>query len=148
MITLEDRLVHTRKKAGYTQKELAEALGITARTVQRYEKDASCLTINIATELSSLCKVDLIWLITGNNPSDSSNLTKVIIEHQELVARFKNPEKAKEINERLIEIEELSEAIYDKVSLYIEASHDAAKAVSDLKKTSKDGEDIQDNRTG
>lgn len=144
MMTLENRLVHIRKKAGYTQKELAKALNITARTVQRYEKNASCLTVNIATELSFLCKVDLTWLLTGNMPSDSSNLTRVIVEHQDLVTRFKNPERAKEINEDLLLLEDVDENGVEEVHKIIKIKLDMKNS---SKKTPKTGEDIQDKST-
>ena len=62
-----------------------------------------------------------------------SNLTEVISEHQDMIKRFKNPEKAKEFNEFLIEIEGDDPEGYDE--LYKEA-RSIFKTIKRLKKTS------------
>ena len=125
MVTLEDRLVYVRKKTGYTQKELAKALGITARTVQRYEKDASCLTVNIATELSSLCEVALTWLLTGEENNDTSKLPikhqdlSGKIPHEELIKYFEQQDLAWEINWDLLKLEKIDKSELQEIKKYI-----------------------------
>ncbi len=44
-----------------------------------------------------------------------NNVIKVVTEHQDLVKRFKNPEKAKEFNEDLLILEEVDQDGFDEV---------------------------------
>jgi transcriptional regulator with XRE-family HTH domain len=64
-MSLELRIKQARKKGGFSQKILAEKLAITGRTLQRYEKDASKMPIEIMKGISFLCAADLGWLLTG-----------------------------------------------------------------------------------
>lgn len=96
--------------------------------------------------LISVCEnfaIDSDWLLTGrgdllktetatSSKIESSNIT--IIEHQELAKRFKDPEKAKEVNENLIELEELNDDLYQDVAKHIKSSVNAARII---KKSSK-----------
>lgn len=45
--------------------------------------------------------------------SDQPNLTQVVIEHQDIIRRFKDPDKAKEFNEFLVNIEDGDPEGYD-----------------------------------
>ncbi|MCP3942188.1 MAG: hypothetical protein GY710_11980 [Desulfobacteraceae bacterium] len=53
-----------------------------------------------------------------------SNVT--IVQHQDLVTRFKNPEKGLQNNEHLIGIEAISDNLYEKTSTYLKTTHEAA----------------------
>lgn len=91
----------------------------------------------------------LTWLLTGEEkkePTTSENITKLIIEHQDLLKRFKNQKRAKEINERLIDIEDASDELYDKADTYLQGLHDAAKVIKGSKKTPNEREDLPDNK--
>lgn len=159
MDTLEDRLKQARLKAGFTQAELSNLLGISLRTLTTHEKDASNVSVSLAQNIAQICKVDEIWLLTGQGSmlkkeepdnKDRSNVTKVIIEHQGIVQQFKNPEKGLENNEYLLGIEKASEELYKKVSDYLKTTHEAATIImtelKDSKKTPKSGEDDIQNR--
>ena len=98
------------------------------------------MAVSIVKKIALECRVDEIWLLTGQGemtetekPSNTkdSNTAKVLTEHQNMLKRFKNPERAKDINERLIEIEEISDEIYNKVDGYVAASRDAARAIQE-----------------
>ena len=107
MNSIEERLKYSRQKAGLSQKALSERLGITQRTLQRYERDATSLTVNIATNISSLCDVDLMWLLTGkDHHSDSNETSPIFIEHQKIIKRFNDPELGKILNEQLVVIQD------------------------------------------
>ena len=72
-------------------------------------------------------------------------MTKVIIEHQDIIRKFKDPEKAKELNEFLIEIEENDPEGFEE--LYREAKA-IAKTINRLKKTAdKDKNDLQEKKS-
>ncbi len=138
MINLKNRIKKARKHARLTQPQLAELIGVSHRTLTSYEKDASKVTIKISQKIASECKVNEIWLLTGKgemlDDNNDNNVTKVIIEHQDIVKHFKDPERAKDINKRLIEIEAANEELYNKVDSYIQGIHDAAKVFSTPKK--------------
>jgi transcriptional regulator with XRE-family HTH domain len=94
---------------------MADLLDVGLGTIKRYEKDASKIPVSLVSKMAHLCDVDEVWLLTGKGISESnqntgseessSNLTKITIEHQDLVKRFQVPDKAKEFNEYLINIE-------------------------------------------
>lgn len=114
-MTLNERLKIARKEAGKTQAEMADMLEVGLGTIKRYEKDASKIPVALVSKMSHLCAVDEVWLLTGKEISEelqdtvstknSSNLTKISIEHQDLIKRFQEPDKAKEFNEYLVNIE-------------------------------------------
>lgn len=61
---LRDRLRQTRKYLKLTQKAMAEKLGVSLRTLQRYEEGTVFPDAAALDRLASL-GVDLHWLITG-----------------------------------------------------------------------------------
>ena len=148
MTNLKERIKEARQNAGLTQPQLAESVGVSRRTIVNYEKDASNASVEIVQKIASKCGVDEIWLLTGKGTMLEShcpdNVTKVVVEHQDLVSRFKDPERAKKFNEFLIEIEEDDPEGYDE--LYKEA-RSIAKTIKRLKKTPTEGEDLQDKST-
>jgi transcriptional regulator with XRE-family HTH domain len=160
MSCLEDRLKEARSYANMTQPQLSSAVGVSLRTLKAYEKDASSIALRVVRKIALTCNVDEIWLLTGHGSKfkkdepvneNELNVTKVIIEHQGIVQRFKNPEKGLENNEYLLGIEAASEDLYKKVSDYLKTTHEAATIImtelKGSKKTPNDGEDIQDKST-
>ncbi len=143
-----------------TQPQLSNAVGVSLRTLKAYEKDASSIALRMVHKIALACNVDEIWLLTGHGNKfkkdetvnkNKPNVTKVIIEHQGIVQRFKNLEKGLENNEYLLGIEAASEELYKKVSDYLKTTHEAATIImtelQGSKKTPKDGEDIQDKKS-
>ncbi|MCP3944843.1 MAG: helix-turn-helix domain-containing protein [Desulfobacteraceae bacterium] len=122
--TIEKRLKVIRKKAGFSQKQLADVLGITARTLQRYEKDSSTLPAKAALKISLLCNVDLKWFLVGED--SESNTT--------------DPSVSK-IVDKFLEIKKYSPGSYDKIKLYINTVHET---VSSIKKEKNDWQDKWD----
>lgn len=123
MENLESRIKKARKKAGLTQHQVAELIGVSHRSITSYEKDAGKITVKITQKIAIECKVDEIWLLTGqgsmevNVPEkqlqiDPSNVT--VIKHQNI------------INERLLEIGNISGQLFEKADSYIKGLHDAA----------------------
>jgi len=143
---LEKRLKEARKNIGYTQKQLAERLDIALRTYSSYEKDASNLSVGLAEKISKICKISDIWLLTGkgemflteNNidpiPKPQNNeivsyQDVVEAEHAKLIRGFKNKERAKRLNEKLIKLEDLSEVQLDKLEQDIDKRIEVAEDV-------------------
>jgi hypothetical protein len=84
------------------------------------------------------------------DPPEISNITRVIIEHQKLLTLFKDQERAKEINENLIEIEQLSEDLMESIAQHIKTSLTAARIIqgSSKKKSGAGGQDdLQNGKT-
>lgn len=161
-----------RNKLGLSQIQLAKKIGASHGSIQNYESN-SLPKGEYAIKLAEVFNCSIDWLLTGNDnnyknprsahedqspPSEkkikddaeslNSNITKVIIEHIDTIKRFKNPERAKKINDDLVEIEDISEELLDSIASHIKSSLNAAKIVKgDSKKTPKDGEDIQDKST-
>ena len=63
-MTVPDRLKTARSKLGYTQKDLAEALGVTKAAVSSYETGRVSPSNEVHTLLSSL-GINISWLLTG-----------------------------------------------------------------------------------
>ena len=65
-----------RERHGYLQKELADKLGISERTLQRYESGESEPTVSVLVKLSQLYDMS-IDVILGNVVNTSFNITRI-----------------------------------------------------------------------
>ncbi|MCB1391458.1 MAG: helix-turn-helix transcriptional regulator [Rhodobacteraceae bacterium] len=63
--TLGDRLAAGREAAGMSQAQLAQRLGVRAKTLRDWENDASEPRANRLQMLAALLGVSLRWLLTG-----------------------------------------------------------------------------------
>lgn len=61
-MTLGDRLKHYRKIKGITQEELAIKVGLSYRTIQRYEADASAPTNDKLLEIAKVLDIRPAYL--------------------------------------------------------------------------------------
>lgn len=62
---MNERLIWLKKQNGLTQRDVADYLGITSRTVGNYEQGRKRYTIEILFSLASLYHVSLHYLATG-----------------------------------------------------------------------------------
>lgn len=88
---LHQRLKESRIKSNLSQIGLAELLGISKRTIINYEKNEQEPIISTLEKIANICKVNLIWLVTGKgfmeNNQDRDNFIQSKIEtFYELVA--------------------------------------------------------------
>jgi transcriptional regulator with XRE-family HTH domain len=79
---MNSRIREIRKKLGYTQKEFAEALGITQSGASWIEKDGSNVSDAIQKSICREFNVDYMWLTTGVGEmfSDSDNDYTALID--------------------------------------------------------------------
>ncbi len=70
ILTIGERLMIYRKRAGLTKKELAERAGISVSTVTKYENDISNPDHEILSRMAIVLNVSVNKLILGfNDPS-------------------------------------------------------------------------------
>lgn len=69
-----------RKEKGMTQKQLADTMNISDKTISKWERGLGCPDVSILTELSSLLGVNIEKILTGElNPNDyvGGNMKKI-----------------------------------------------------------------------
>lgn len=60
-----DRMKEIRKDRGFNQKQMAESMGVSLRTLQRYEEGSKVPDVTLLVDLA-LSGYNLHWLITGD----------------------------------------------------------------------------------
>lgn len=142
------RLKFIRKKLKLTQEKLAISIGLKRDNITSLESEKVKISTLHAIAMEHLYCVNKDWLLYGKgdifidgnkkdikkSEDDSPNVTKVIIEHQGIVKRFKDPERGLRMNQRLLDIQDISEDLYDTVETYIKGVHDAAQTIKDKSK--------------
>jgi transcriptional regulator with XRE-family HTH domain len=135
------RIAFIRLKSGLTQDQFAKRTGLKKSNISglennKYEPSASAI-IKIVESFD----VTADWLLFGEtaqkineNPEPLPQKQSVITEHQDIVKGFKRPEKAKEINEDLLILEEIDQDGFDEVHEIIKRK---IERKSFLKKTRK-----------
>jgi len=165
-------------RGALSQAAFASYLNVSQGTVGRYERDLRSPDADYILLLKKHFDINPNWLISGEGSKFISNgfegpiyndtisgeqenysdeipspekITQVVIEHQGIVKRFKNPEKGLKNNEYLLGIESASEDLYKKVSDYLKTTHETAKIIiAELKKASKktpNENDFQDRKS-
>lgn len=107
------------------------------------------MTVSIATNISYLCNIDLIWLLTGKERnSDTSNLTKVVIEHQDIIKQFKDPELGKDLNKELILIQNTDKSLFKSTVQSIRAAGNMARTMKGISNGYQDKRGSDQDRRG
>lgn len=153
-----------------SDKDVAKAIGMKPNAFYN-RKTSNSVPLTEFVCLANTKNVNIEWLVNGvgpmykgdiatsekkishdpeEKPIEKSNVTKVIIEHQKLLTLFKDPERAKEINENLIEIEQLSDELMESIAQHIKSSLTAARVIKGSSKKNpgeSDQDDIQNGKT-
>lgn len=87
-MTLGDRLKQARKKAGLSQKEVAQAVNSTEKTISNYERDYRDPDTVTLSKLSDLYDVSTDYLL-GRKPKNMSKLDETL---NEAIEELKNEE--------------------------------------------------------
>lgn len=84
-------LQELRKEKGITQEQLAEQVGVSRRTVSRWETGSNMPDLDILIELSDLYDVELRELLSGERRSEKMNeeMKETVLQ----VADYSNEEK-------------------------------------------------------
>jgi len=93
--TLGKRIVSNRKRVGLTQDKLAEALGITAQAVSKWENDQSCPDISMLPALASIFGISVDALLGLAEPKNETATDTEILEVTIPGAAEENPAAGK-----------------------------------------------------
>lgn len=134
---IEDRIKIAREYAKLSQAALAELLGISERTMQRYEKDASALNLETSAKIVGVCKVSSHWFLTGEGDLSNNDKTDVkrsetviafgpvVEDHIEVVKKFEDHETALLANEYLLNMEKKSSKEFHMAVGYLKGVSDS-----------------------
>lgn len=73
-------ILSLRKEKGLTQKQLADAMNISDKTISKWERGLGAPDVSLLPELSSLLGIDLKTILTGSldsNTADGGNMKKI-----------------------------------------------------------------------
>ncbi len=73
-------ILHLRKEQGLTQKNVADALNITNKTVSKWERGFGCPDVSLLSDLSGILGADIQKMLEGEldpNRPDSGNIKKI-----------------------------------------------------------------------
>ncbi len=159
MGALENRIRKSRLHANISQAEMAEKLNVSLRSANRYEKDATKISLVVTQKLAHICNVNEVWLLTGKGEMLLSESEKTetrsneaisfddnngaVIEHRDIIKKFRNKERAKNLDQKLVELESLSEKSFKKAENYIYELVDIVRCVID-----ENTEKIEDRQAG
>ena len=73
MSELADRMASARKKAGKSQKQVAEAIGVSVQAVSQWETGKTEPTFARLNALADLLNVNVSWFLNGFDAQDVSN---------------------------------------------------------------------------
>ena len=83
-MTLGERLIQLRAKAGLSQDTLAEQLGVSRQSVSKWENDASVPDLEKLVKLSAVFGVSLDELVKGEVPDSAAPAVKAGVTAEEL----------------------------------------------------------------
>lgn len=130
-------------------KEVAEMLGLSAADFSLRKKRGTLLTIIIEWGVNQ--NVNLDWLITGNKVAEHKKASNdnssepidfknaVIAEHYEIIKQFRDNERAKRFNQKLVKLESLSDGLFDKAESNVDQLIETAEIVVGEKTSKQQG---------
>lgn len=97
MDTLGERLNFVRKKKGYTQDSLAEAIGVSRGVIFNLEKNKTEPQVIVINAICNTLKINKNWLINGEGEiehnSEVSQSAKVLAELYEVAKELSEDEQ-------------------------------------------------------
>ena len=79
-IKVGELILSLRKEKEMTQKQLADAMNISDKTISKWERGLGCPDVSLLSELSNILGVNLEKLLLGNlepNNTDGGNMKKI-----------------------------------------------------------------------
>lgn len=91
-----------------TEKELSDLFGLSPQNFNKKKKRGTLFELIINWAISK--KVDLNWVLTGDEPCEQADKSKIVVDHICVIQKFKDKQKAKEFNEILVELESVDQS--------------------------------------
>lgn len=79
-MSLGDKILDLRKKAGLSQEEVADKLGVSRQTVSKWETNQTVPELNKVKLLSQLYNVSYDYLISTYNTSDDITSIELVVD--------------------------------------------------------------------
>lgn len=79
-MSLGEKLLDLRKKAGLSQEDVADKLGVSRQTVSKWETDQTVPELNKANLLSQLYNISYDYLISGSHPGGDVTSIEMIVD--------------------------------------------------------------------
>lgn len=97
MDTLGKRLNYARRKKGYTQDSLAEAIGVSRGVIFNLEKDKSTPQTIVINAICKALNINKCWLMSGagdmENKEDFIQSTRILAELYDVVKELSEDEQ-------------------------------------------------------
>ena len=77
--TFGDRVAGAREALGWSQKELADRLGVKGKTVKQWENDSAEPRANKLQMLAGMLGVSMRWLLSGEGPGIEAPLPEGVV---------------------------------------------------------------------
>jgi len=148
-----DRMKLIRDKIGLTQKKLCETIGIPENRIKTIETGRTKISIEIALALEQYFNFSFKWVLTGigdmflevTEPKNTSSdnvvhyETQIEKKHMELIKDFRNKERARRFNQKLLILESLSDGLFDKAESTVDQLIETAEIVVNEQEKKKTG---------
>lgn len=79
-IKVGNLICELRKEKGYTQKQLADIMNISDKTISKWERGLGCPDVSVLNELSEILDINVEKLLSGEletNDADGGNMNRI-----------------------------------------------------------------------
>ena len=97
MNTLGERLIYVRKKNGYTQNSLAEAIGVSRGVIFNIEKNKTIPQAIVVNAICQTLRINKDWLLRGKGKMEDTSeailSTKILAELYQVTRELSDAEQ-------------------------------------------------------
>jgi len=137
LMKFKEKFKRLRKSIGCTQSQFGKMFGLNQQSVSELESGrknpSKTLMAYLKYRFSDIFGEDE-KIGKALQDAENNNVTKVIIEHKDIIKRFKDPERGLRINQKIIDVQDASDELFDMLDSQVDVIHNTAKK---LKKNSK-----------
>ena len=87
--TIIDRLAAARLSLGLTPEQLGEAVGVSGRSICRYEDGTRKITLETMLRLAAALNKDIAWFFTGNQSAASNKIFSLSDEESRILKIYR-----------------------------------------------------------
>ena len=135
-MTFSNRIKQIR--GSLTQKQFAIELGVSLGAVQHWEIDNTPPNGSVLIKIRKVCKININWLLTGEGepyddlypaelPVQPGSSNVIELQHMALVKGFRDKQRALNINQKLMELENLDAESFNHMEGYITGTVDSLR---------------------